>query len=67
MKSKIRHRKAAEPAPRVDENMGLQEQIAQSAHQLWHERGYEHGADLADWFQAEREVNQWHQRLPNSA
>jgi hypothetical protein len=52
----------------VDEKVSLEEQIAQRAHELWAQRGREHGSDLADWFQAEREVNEWHQqRLRNSA
>jgi hypothetical protein len=68
MKIKTRHQKAAVPALRVDESMSLEEQVAKRAHELWHQRGYEHGADLADWFQAEQEVNERHQqRLRNSA
>ena len=66
MKKKSIHKQSA-PALRVDESLSLDEQVAQRAHELWHQRGYEHGADLADWFQAEREVNEWHQqRLRNS-
>ena len=52
----------------VDETVSLEEQIAQRAHELWHKRGRQHGSDLADWLQAEREANEWHhQRLRNSA
>ena len=61
MKSK-RLNKHDAPILQVDERVSLEEQIAQRAHELWHQRGHEHGADLADWFQAEREVNEWHQR-----
>jgi len=58
----------ARSALHVDETVSLEEQIAQRAHELWHQRGRQHGSDLADWYQAEREVNEWHQqRLRNSA
>jgi hypothetical protein len=58
----------ARSALHVDETISLEEQIAQRAHELWHQRGRQHGSDLADWFQAERELNEWHQqRLRNSA
>lgn len=50
----------------VDENMSLEEQIARRAHELWQQRGREHGSDLADWLQAEREVNEWHQKRPKA-
>ncbi len=30
------------------------EQIAQLAHQLWNERGRQHGSDAEDWFRAEQ-------------
>ena len=64
---KNKPKKAIVPSWDVDESLGLKEQIAQRAHELWHQRGREHGADLVDWFQAEREVNQWHQqRVRNS-
>jgi Protein of unknown function (DUF2934) len=33
-----------------------QEDIARRAHQLYKERGGEHGRDWEDWFQAEREL-----------
>ena len=46
----------------VDENASLEEQIARRAHELWHQRRHEHGNDLTDWLQAEREINEWHQR-----
>jgi len=62
MKNGAPHKKAARPALHVDERVSLEEQIAQRAHELWHQRGREHGSDLADWFQAEREVNEWYHR-----
>jgi len=68
MKKDTHFKKPAVPALHVDESMSLEEQVAKRAHELWHQRGYEHGADLADWFQAEREVHEWHQqRIRNSA
>lgn len=30
------------------------EEIAQLAHQLWNERGRQHGSDAEDWFRAEQ-------------
>jgi len=50
------------PVLRVDETASLEEQIAQRAHELWHQRGREHGHDLIDWLRAEREINEWHQQ-----
>jgi hypothetical protein len=68
MKERIHRNKATVPVLHVDESVSVEEQIAQRAHELWHQRGRKPGADLADWFQAEREVHEWHQqRLRNSA
>lgn len=53
--------KTTTPILQVNENISLEEQIAQRAHELWHQRGCKPGDELADWFQAEREVNEWHQ------
>ena len=52
------------PAPVlfVNENVSFEEQIAQRAHELWRLRSCEHGSDLNDWLQAEREINEWHQK-----
>ena len=50
------------PVLHVDERVSLEEQIAQRAHELWKQRGREHGSDLGDWLHAEREVNEWHQQ-----
>jgi len=56
--------KTTAPILRVNENISLEEQIAQRAHELWHQRGCKPGDELTDWFRAEREVNEWHhQRL----
>jgi hypothetical protein len=44
------------------ENLAIQpthEDIARRAYQLYEERGGEHGRDLEDWFQAERELRQF--------
>jgi hypothetical protein len=54
--------KPIEPVLHVNENVSLEEQIAQRANELWHQRGRQHGNDLADWLQAEREINEWHQK-----
>ena len=50
------------PVLHVNENLSREEQIAERAHELWQQRNGEHGNDLADWSQAEREINEWHQR-----
>ena len=52
MKNKTANKEAAVPALHVDESVSLEEQIAQRAHELWHYRGRDHGAELIDWFQA---------------
>ena len=54
--------KTATPILNVNENLSLEEQVTQRAHQLWEQRGYEHGHDLSDWSQAERDICEWHQR-----
>lgn len=46
----------------VNENISLEEQIAIRAYELWRLRSCGHGSDLHDWFQAEREINEWHQK-----
>jgi hypothetical protein len=65
MKNKTRN--SAVPALHVDESVSLEEQIARRAHELWHQRRCEHGADLLDWLQAEREVHEWHQQRPGNS
>ncbi len=61
MTTKTPH-KAAAPVLQVNENVSLEELIAERAHELWQQLGREHGSDLTDWLQAEREVNEWHQK-----
>ena len=63
MKKKSIHKNSA-PVLRVDETVSLEEQIAQRAHELRHQRKREHGHDLIDWLRAESETNEWHQRKP---
>lgn len=41
---------AAPPEPRLD-------RIARRAHEIYEARGGEHGKDLQDWLQAEREID----------
>ena len=68
MKNKTRYKTTGAPALPVDGSMSREEQIARRAHELWDQRGRQDGSDLADWFRAEREVNEWHQqRLGNHA
>ena len=50
------------PKLQVNENVSLEEQIAERAHELWRQRGHKHGSDLIDWLQAEREIKEWHQK-----
>ena len=59
---KSKTQKTGVPILHVNENVSLEEQIAQRAHELWQQRGREPGSDLSDWFQAEQEVNDWHQK-----
>ena len=49
------------PILHVNEDVSLEEQIARRAHELWLRRDGEHGHDLTDWLQAEREINEWRQ------
>ena len=53
--------KRVAPVLQPNANVSLKEQIAQRAYELWLYRGHKHGNDLADWFQAEHEINEWHQ------
>jgi hypothetical protein len=46
----------------VDESASLDEQIARRVHELWQQRGRTPGHILTDWLQAEREINEWHQK-----
>jgi Protein of unknown function (DUF2934) len=59
---KTRKIKESAPILVVDENVSLEEQIARRAHELWQQKYCEHGHDLTDWLQAEREIAEWHQK-----
>jgi hypothetical protein len=59
---KTRKLEEATPILVVDENVSLEEQIARRANELWQQRNREHGYDLTDWLQAEREIGAWHQK-----
>src|SRR6478735_6399569 len=59
---KTEHKEKGRPVLHVSENLSREEQIAERAHELWQQRHGEHENDLADWFQAEREINEWHQK-----
>jgi len=61
MKNKTNHKTTA-PVFQVNQNVSLEEQIAQSAHEIWQQRGGTQRSDLCDWFQAEQEINEWHQK-----
>ena len=52
---------AAKLILQVNEVLSLEEQISQRAYDLWLQRGGEHGWDLTDLFQAEKEIREWHQ------
>ena len=59
---KKEHKEKIQSVLHVNENLSLEEQVAERAHELGQQRNGEHGNDLADWFQAERELNEWHQK-----
>lgn len=59
MKKKSIHKNSASVL-HVNENVSLEEQIAQRAEELWRQRGREPGHDLADWLRAECEITEWH-------
>jgi hypothetical protein len=59
---KIATPKTTEPVLHVNLDVSLEEQIAQRAHELWHHGGRKPGSDLTNWFRAECEINEWHQR-----
>ena len=59
--------KPTEPVLHPHADVSLKEEIAQRAHELWMYRGQQPGNDLADWFQAEREINEWHQHRAQSS
>ena len=59
---KKEHKEKKQSVLPVNENLSLEEQVAERAHELWQQHNGEHGNDLAHWFQAEREINEWLQR-----
>lgn len=59
---KTEHKQKSQPVLHVNENLNLEEQIAERAHEFWQQRNGEHGNDLTHWFQAEREIAEFHQR-----
>ena len=46
----------SQSAPALDSLVVTEEAIARRAYEIYESRGAEHGADLDDWFQAEREL-----------
>jgi hypothetical protein len=62
VRGKTRTLEESAPNLVVDENVSLEEQIARRANELWQQRNREHGHDLTDWLQAEREIAEWHQK-----
>lgn len=64
MNSRVSKNKLTPPGLHVDENVSLEEQIAQRAYELWKQRGHHSkpGSDLTDWFHAEREITEWHHK-----
>ena len=63
---KTEHKQQSQPVLHVNENLNREEQIAERAHDLWQQRNGEHENDLTHWFQAEREIAEWHQRKSNA-
>jgi hypothetical protein len=62
IRGKTRTLEESTPILVVDQNASLEEQIARRANELWQQRNREHGYDLTDWLQAEREIGEWHQK-----
>jgi hypothetical protein len=46
----------------INLDASLEEQIAKRAYELWHQGGRKPNSDLSNWLQAEREINEWHQK-----
>lgn len=63
---KTEHKQRSNSVLHVNENLSLEAQIAERAHELWQERNGEHGNDLTDWLRAEREINEWHRGRPKA-
>ena len=49
-------RKHRNDRTRAPASMGTEDRIRQRAYERYRERGGEHGHDMDDWFEAEREV-----------
>jgi hypothetical protein len=45
------HHKTITPVHHASEEVSLEEQIAQCAHELWQHRGHEHGSNPMDGFE----------------
>jgi hypothetical protein len=45
-------------SPSADDGALEGDAISRRAYQRFEERGYEHGRDLEDWFEAERELRE---------
>jgi hypothetical protein len=59
---KTEHKEKNQTVLHVNENLNLEEQIVERAYELWQQCNGEHGNDQTHWFQAEREIAEWHQR-----
>jgi hypothetical protein len=55
---KKRNHSKTKLVPTLNSNANHEEQIAQRAYGLWQQRGYVHGNNWCDWFEAEIEINQ---------
>ena len=53
--SRKRGHELSEPSPTGQSGMG-DDVVARRAYQRFEERGYEHGRDMDDWLEAEREL-----------
>ena len=51
-----------DPVFSVDESLTREEQIAQRVQELWQLREFGCWNDTDTWVQAEREINEWHQK-----
>ena len=58
---KTEHKQKSQLVLHVNENLNLEEKVAERAHELWQQRNGEHGNDLTHSFQAEREIAERHQ------
>jgi hypothetical protein len=55
---KMPTRRTKKSAPAANGGADLQRRIAEKAHDLFEQRGFAHGDDQADWFEAERLVRE---------